>query len=143
MGLEGIIAKNRRRPYRSGRGTDWLKVKCIDSEGFLILGYEPSPVARGGLGRLLLACRTGDDLAYAGSVGTGFTEPSARALRRDLDAMRRETPAIKLREKRIVWVEPVLVAEVEFRGWTGDRMLRHASYKGLREGADAAEVFRR
>ena len=102
MGLEGIIAEDCRRPYRSGRGTDWLKFKCIDSEGFLIIGYEPSSVALGGLGRLLLACRAGDNFAYAGSVGTGFRETTARALRRELDAIRRETPPIKLREKRIV-----------------------------------------
>ena len=54
-----------------------------------------------------------------------------------------EVPAVPLKEKRIAWVDPVLVAEVEFRGWTGDGMLRHASYKGLRERADAASVFRR
>lgn len=143
MGLEGIIAKDRRRPYRSGRGTDWLKIKCVESEGFLIVGYEPSVVARGGLGRLLVACRQGDEMAYVGGVGTGFTETVARDLRRALDAIRREKPAIPLKTKRIVWVDPVLVAEVEFRGWTGDGMLRHASYKGLREGADAAEVFGR
>lgn len=143
MGLEGIIAKDRRRPYRSGRGTDWLKIKCIDSEGFLIIGYEPSAVARGGLGRLLIACRVGEGLAYVGGVGTGFTESVARELRRALDEITREKPALPLKAKRIVWVDPVLVAEVEFRGWTGDGMLRHASYKGLREGADAAAVFQR
>lgn len=142
-GLEGIIAKDRRKPYRSGRGSDWLKVKCIESEGFVIVGYEPSAVARGGLGRLLLACRQGGGFVHAGSVGTGFSEPVARALRKNLDAIRRDTPAITLREKRIVWVDPVLVAEIEFRGWTGDGVLRHASYKGLREGADAADIFTR
>ena len=142
-GLEGIIAKDRRKPYRSGRGTDWLKIKCIESEGFLIIGYEPSPVARGGLGRLLLACRDGGALAYAGSVGTGFTDAMARSLRQDLDASRCEMPVIPLRDKRIVWVDPVLVAEIAFRGWTGDGVLRHASYKGLRAGADAAGIFTR
>lgn len=143
LGLEGIIAKDRRRPYRSGRGTDWLKIKCVESEGFLIVGYEPSAVALGGLGRLLVACRQGKDLAYVGGVGTGFTDAVACDLRRSLDALRREKPVVPLKTKRIVWVDPVLVAEVEFRGWTGDGMLRHASYKGLREGADAAGVFRR
>jgi bifunctional non-homologous end joining protein LigD len=141
MGLEGLIAKDRRRPYRSGRGHDWLKIKCVESEGFVIVGYEPSAVARGGLGRLLLACREGDGLAYVGGVGTGFTESVARELRRALDAIRREKPAVPLKEKRIVWVDPVLVAEVEFRGWTGERMLRHASYKGLREGAGRRRHF--
>ncbi len=143
MGLEGLIAKDRRRPYRSGRGTDWLKIKCVESEGFLIVGYEPSPVARGGLGRLLVACRQGGDLTYVGGVGTGFTEAVARDLRRSLDALRREKPTVRLKTKGIVWVDPVLVAEVEFRGWTGDGMLRHASYKGLRDNADAPEVLQK
>jgi bifunctional non-homologous end joining protein LigD len=67
----------------------------------------------------------------------------ARALRRELDTIRREKPALPIKEKRIAWVDPVLVAEVEFRGWTGDAVLRHASYKGLRESADAAVVFTR
>ncbi|WP_375458310.1 non-homologous end-joining DNA ligase [uncultured Enterovirga sp.] len=140
-GLEGIIAKDRRKPYRSGRGLDWLKIKCVESERLVIVGYEPSSVARGGLGRLLVACREGDGLAYVGGVGTGFTETSARALRRQLDGMARETSPIKLRRKGVVWTEPTLVAEVEFRGWTGDGKLRHASYKGL--GEDEADVFRR
>lgn len=143
MGLEGIIAKDRRRPYRSGRGTDWLKVKCVASEGFAIVGYEPSPAARGGLGKLLVACREGEELAYVGGVGTGFTDPVARALRQRLDALRRDRPAVELRARRVVWVDPVLVAEIEFRGWTGDGMLRHASYKGLRESEDADAIYRR
>ena len=108
-----------------------------------IIGYEPSAVARGGLGRLLVACRAGETLEYVGGVGTGFTESVARELRRSLDAITREKPAVPLKAKRIVWVDPVLVTEVEFRGWTGDGMLRHASYKGLRDRADAEAVFMR
>lgn len=55
LGLEGIIAKHRDRPYRSGRTGDWLKIKCIQSESFMIVGYEQSAVARGGIRSLLLA----------------------------------------------------------------------------------------
>ncbi|RUV29896.1 ATP-dependent DNA ligase, partial [Mesorhizobium sp. M1A.T.Ca.IN.004.03.1.1] len=68
--LEGIIAKHRDRPYRSGRTGDWLKIKCVQSESFMIVGYEQSASARGGIGRLLLAGRQGLDWIYVGSVGT-------------------------------------------------------------------------
>ena len=74
MGLEGIIGKDETRPYRPGRNGEWIKVKCVQSEGFAIVGYEPSPVAVGGIGRLLLAARKGDKLVYVGGVGTGFNE---------------------------------------------------------------------
>lgn len=141
LGLEGIIAKRRDAPYRSGRGGDWLKIKCIQSETFLILGYEPSTAALGGIGRLLLAARRGDGLVYVGSVGTGFTAKTATDLKRQLKALTIEKPAIPLRRKGIVWVSPVLPAEIAFRGWTNDDNLRHASYKGLREDADRSEVY--
>lgn len=143
MGLEGIIAKDRRKPYRSGRGGDWLKIKCIESEGFAIVGYEPSSAALGKLGRLLLAAYQDGALVYVGGVGTGFTAASASVLRKQLDAIRQDASPVGLRRKAVVWTEPVLVAEIAFRGWTGDGKLRHASYKGLREGADAADVLQR
>ncbi|AOO79558.1 non-homologous end-joining DNA ligase [Bosea vaviloviae] len=141
IGLEGIIAKRRHAPYRSGRGGDWLKIKCIQSDTFLILGYEPSAVALGGIGRLLLAARKGDSLAYVGSVGTGFTVKTATELRKQLTALKINKPAIPIKAKGTVWVTPALPAEIAFRGWTNDGNLRHASYKGLREGADTADVF--
>lgn len=120
LGLEGIIAKRRDAPYRSGRGGDWLKIKCVQSETFLILGYEPSSVALGGIGRLLLAARCGDGLAYVGSVGTGFTTKTASDLRKLLQSFETEKPAIPLKTKGMVWVQPILPAEVAFRGWTND-----------------------
>lgn len=141
LGLEGIIAKRRDAPYRSGRGGDWLKIKCVQSETFLILGYEPSVVALGGIGRLLLAARKGDGLVYVGSVGTGFTVKSATELRRQLKALEIPKPAIPLKKKGMVWVTPALPAEIAFRGWTNDNNLRHSSYKGLREEADMADVL--
>jgi bifunctional non-homologous end joining protein LigD len=68
-GLEGIIAKDRNTTYRSGRLGDWLKIKCIQSDGFLIVGYEKSAASFGGIGRLLLAARKGNDLVYVWGSG--------------------------------------------------------------------------
>lgn len=141
MGLEGIIAKHRDRPYRSGRTGDWLKIKCLQSESFMIVGYEQSLTARGGLGSLLLAGRKGHDWIYVGSVGTGFNTKDAEYLRKTLDRLKTSKPAVPLKGKNLVFAQPTLIAEIEFRGWTHDGSLRHASYKGLREVQDNAAVF--
>ncbi|RWY68800.1 non-homologous end-joining DNA ligase [Rhizobium sp. WSM1325] len=141
-GLEGIIAKRRDAPYRSGRLGDWLKVKCVQSDSFVIVGYERSTVARAGIGRLLLAARKGNDLVYVGGVGTGFSERSAAELREQMDRLIIAKPAVDTGRKRnAVFIDPKLVAEVEYRAWTHDGKLRHASYKGLRDVQDNAEVY--
>jgi bifunctional non-homologous end joining protein LigD len=141
LGLEGIIGKRRDKPYRSGRLGDWIKAKCVQSDSFAIVGYELSEKMRGVIGRLLLAARRGGELVYVGGVGTGFTRDELRALKKQLDAIRTTKPPVKLRRKGAVFVEPQLVAEIEFRGWTDEPKLRHPSYKGLREKADQSEVM--
>lgn len=140
-GLEGIIAKNRESKYRSGRTGDWLKIKCVQSESFIVVGYEQSSVARGGIGSLLLAARQRNDWKYVGSVGTGFKERDAIDLKRMLDKLATKSPAVPMQGKRLVFSQPTLIAEVDFRGWTTDGHLRHASYKGLREKQDNASVY--
>jgi bifunctional non-homologous end joining protein LigD len=140
-GLEGIIAKNRDSKYRSGRTGDWLKIKCVQSESFIVFGYEQSSIARGGLGSLLLAARHGSDWKYVGSVGTGFKERDAIDLKRMLDKLKTNSPAVPVRGKKLVFAQPTLIAEIDFRGWTSDGHLRHAPYKGLREEQDNAAVY--
>ncbi|WP_370640185.1 non-homologous end-joining DNA ligase [Aurantimonas sp. HBX-1] len=140
-GLEGIIAKNREAPYRSGRRGDWLKIKCIQSDSFVVIGYEPSSKAYGAIASLLLAAQSDEGLVYVGSVGTGFKGGQVRELKQQLDAMRTERPHYAPRERKLVIARPELVAEIEYRGWTGDQKLRHASFKGLREVADHADIF--
>ncbi|MGO7686292.1 non-homologous end-joining DNA ligase [Rhizobium ruizarguesonis] len=143
LGLEGIIAKQRRAPYRSGRGGDWVKIKCVQSDGFAIVGYEKSTASFGGIGRLLLAARKGDELVYVGGVGTGFNEQSAAELREQMDKLIIGKPAVDTGRKRnAVFVDPKLVAEIEYRAWTHDGKLRHASFKGLREVQDNAAVYK-
>lgn len=145
LGLEGIIGKDRNSPYRSGRTGDWIKVKCVQSEPFMIVGYEPSMSASGAFASLLLAAYDGDELRYVGSVGTGFKERTANELRRMLGKLpwRKKKPPVSYSGRReVVWVQPTLIAEIEFRQMTPDRKLRHAAYKGLRERQDNADVYR-
>lgn len=140
--LEGIIAKRKDSSYRSGRGGEWLKIKCVQSESFFIIGYEPSRAAFGGIGRLLLAAYSGDQLVYVGSVGTGFSEQSATALRKQLETIKTNRPAMPIKAKNAVFMLPTLIAEIEYRGWTSENVLRHASFKGLREVQDNAAVYK-
>jgi bifunctional non-homologous end joining protein LigD len=141
IGLEGIVAKHRASTYRSGRTGDWVKIKCVQSESFMVVGYEQSASARGGIGSLLLAGRNGDDWVYVGSVGTGFNTKDAEYLHKTLDKLETKQPIVPLKGKNLVFTLPTLIAEIEFRGWTKDGNLRHASYKGLREVQDNAAVF--
>lgn len=141
LGLEGIIAKHEDRPYRSGRTGDWLKIKCVQSDSFVIVGYEPSTAVPGAIASLLLAAKRKAGLIYIGGVGTGFKRNQAIALRRQLDAIRTAKPVVSTKGKNLVWVEPKLIAEVEYRGWTDDIRLRHASFKGLRDIEDAGDIF--
>jgi bifunctional non-homologous end joining protein LigD len=145
LGLEGIVGKDRDQPYRSGRTGDWVKVKCVDSEAFFVVGYEPSGLL-GGFASLLLAAYRDDELVHVGNVGTGFKEAETLKLCKILDKLRwkQKRPPVETTDAggSVVWVQPTLIAEVEFRSWTADGKLRHASYKGLRARQDNAEVFR-
>lgn len=140
LGLEGIIAKDRQRPYRSGRRPGWLKIKCVRRDSFVIVGFEPGAVS-GAIGRLLLAARRGDGLVYVGGVGTGFTHQTSARLRELLEEIVTKRPAVNLRRKNAVFTRPILTAEIEYRAWTDDGKLRHPSFKGLREVNDDATIY--
>jgi bifunctional non-homologous end joining protein LigD len=148
LGLEGIISKLADAPYRSGRGHDWLKAKCSDRQEFVVAGFAPSSADTHAIGALVLGVYDHGRLRYAGRTGTGFTHDSARALFRLLKAQARKTAPIEPvpeeeRGRRApVWVEPKVVVEVDFHGWTQGDRVRQASYQGLREDKAAKEVVR-
>ena len=135
VGLEGIVSKRRDRPYVSGPSGDWLKIKCLHREPFVVVGFIPSPGALGGLGALVLARMEADALVYAGRVGTGFTEASARDVLQQLEPLRIDQPALivprEVARLGVVWVRPERLVEVEHRGATADGLLRHPSFRGL------------
>jgi bifunctional non-homologous end joining protein LigD len=145
LGLEGIISKRVDLPYRSGRGDHWLKSKCAHSQEFLILGYSPSTVAAASVGALLLGYREGGKLHYAGRVGTGWSAELAKTLRTALDAITTAKPALANKmpdgsEKGVRWAEPRLICEVQYGGWSADRILRQSTFRGLREDKAAEEI---
>ena len=147
-GLEGIVSKKADQPYCSGRGRDWLKVKCSQSQEFVIGGFTEPAGSRSGLGALLVGVHDRqNNLLYAGKVGTGFTRQSLNELRSRLDPLERDSPPFinppKGADARAVhWVEPKLVGAVAFAEWTTDNLLRHPSFQGLREDKPAAEITR-
>ena len=145
LGLEGIVSKRAAAPYRSGRVKTWLKVKCAEHGPFVVAGFIPSTVAKNAIGALVLGEYAAGKLVPSGHVGTGFSADEARELFQKLDPLRTNVPAFKdelADAKKVRWVEPVLVAEIEYRGRTGSARIWHAVYKGLVEGGEPKEVVR-
>jgi bifunctional non-homologous end joining protein LigD len=143
-GLEGLVLKRLDSHYSPGKRTgEWLKVKHVGRQEFVVGGWLPGQGRRkGGLGSLLVGYYEGGELRYAGRVGTGFSERSLAELGERLAPLKRRSSPFadgKL-PKETRFVEPRLVAEVEFRELTDDGMVRHGSFKGLRGDKDAKEV---
>jgi DNA ligase D-like protein (predicted ligase) len=153
--VEGIVSKRVDAPYSPGNRGLWLKVKCLNREEFVVVGWTDPEGARPWLGALLLAYYDPDGrLVYAGRVGTGIDHAELERLWRRLQplaaskmplneppprASRFGSPLVL---SRVHWVRPELVAEVKYLTWTDDNLLRQVVYEGLREDKPAAEVRR-
>ena len=147
MGVEGVVAKRLDGPYEPGRrSSGWIKVKNVHTQDVVDRRLdarrgrpqgEPRRARGGGDGRTA-SC------SYAGKVGTGFTESTLTTLQRELEPLRRDGSPFVGRQppKGTVFVEPRLVAEVEFREWTRTGTLRAPSFKGLRYDKDPQDCIR-
>jgi bifunctional non-homologous end joining protein LigD len=145
QGLEGVVAKRLDSHYEPGRRTGaWLKIKHVRRQELVIGGWIPGEGRRARrIGALLMGYHRDGTFVYAGRVGTGFTEKTLTELHARLEPLRRDTSpfgsAPKL-PREAVFVEPSLVAEIEFREWTNEGVLRAPSFKGLREDKSPREV---
>ena len=131
VGLEGVVSKVRDSAYASGRGNNWVKKTCAQRETLTIAGFALDGTKWDGL---YVGRRKGDDLVYAGKVDHGFDKASTAELRRRLEPLVRKTqPYAKRIAHKGVWVEPKLLAEVEYRAKSAEGKVRHPFFKGLRE----------
>jgi ATP-dependent DNA ligase len=145
-GWEGVIAKLRKSPYEHRRSPHWLKMKCEASQELVVGGFTDPQGSRVGLGALLVGYFDGDDLAFAGKIGTGFDTKLLLELRARLDKLEiPKTPFTKgkgLPRLRVHWVKPEVVVQVSFIEWTRHGKLRHPRLIGVRYDKSAREVVR-
>jgi ATP-dependent DNA ligase len=155
MHVEGIVSKRPDTAYAPGNRGLWLKVKCLNREEFVVVGWTDPEGARPWLGALLLAYYDPDGrLVYAGRAGTGINHAELEHLWRRLQPLRASEMPLDvppprdarfgspLTLSRVHWVRPELVAEVKYLAWTEDNLLRQVVYEGLREDKPASEVRR-
>ena len=143
-GGEGIISKKASAPYSGARSRNWLKIKCLQRQEFIIVGWQKSDKRRG-FKSLHLAVRDGGRLTYAGKVGTGFDTRLLESISERMAPLAVDEPALdvpRAARRGSVWVRPDLVAEIAFTEFTADGILRHPSFIALREDKPATEVVR-
>jgi bifunctional non-homologous end joining protein LigD len=156
VGAEGAIAKRIDSLYETGRRSGaWIKIKFHRGQEFVVVGYTLPRKSRQHFGALLLGYYRGKRLIFAGHVGTGFSHKMLRDIYHKLKALECTAPAVEeVREpstrwkppgwkpSETRWVKPKLVAQVQFTEWTGDGILRHPSFQGMREDKKPADVVR-
>ena len=146
LGLEGIVSKLADSPYESTRNRNWLKIKCIKRQEFVIAGYTLSDKGIP-FSSLILGFYDKGKLIYAGRAGTGYTNTMRVELKKKLDRIAVDKrPFAEIPKdpglRRAVWTEPKLVGEVAFSEWTDEGVIRHPSFQGLREDKKPMDVVR-
>ncbi|MBV9302080.1 MAG: DNA ligase D [Acidobacteriaceae bacterium] len=140
MGLEGIVAKDRRSVYESRRSTCWLKLKVLNEQEFVICGFTKGE--REYFGSLVLGVRDDGKLRHVGQVGTGFDQKLMKIIHKRLEPLITKTCPFEKKPnmKDVTWVRPEVVCQVRFLEWTQDNILRAPVFVGLREDKPADEV---
>ena len=144
-GWEGLIAKRADAPYVRGRSKDWLKLKCVLEQEFVIGGYTDPAGSRTDFGALLVGYNEDGRLRYAGKVGTGYNSKTLRELGAKLRKIETDKPPfvdVKPIPRGTHWTKPRLVAQIGFAEWTTDGRLRQPRYLGLRDDKRPREVVR-
>jgi bifunctional non-homologous end joining protein LigD len=144
-GAEGIIAKRADSRYVGTRSPEWLKIKCVLQQEFVIGGYTEPQGSRERLGALLVGYYDGDVLRYAGKVGTGYDRMTLEMLHQKLTPLHRRTSPFApgpLPAGTVQWVTPKLVAQIGYGEWTEAGLLRHPRFLGLRTDKAARDVRR-
>ena len=132
--------------YEFTRSRNWLKIKCLRRQEFVIAGYTLSEKGIP-FSSLILGVYDHGQLIYAGRAGTGFSNTLRVELKKTLDKIaRKERPFAVIPKdpglRRAVWVEPKLVGEVAFSEWTDENIIRHPSFQGLRQDKKPQDVVR-
>lgn len=143
---EGIVSKYAEAKYVSGRTRDWLKMKCLHEQEFVVGGFTLPTNKIHGVGALLLGYYKDGKLIYAGRTGTGFTQKTHKIVRDRLEMLARATSPFESlpgdAKKGANWVTPEMVVQVRFATWTADDLVRQAAFLGIREDKPAKEVTR-
>src|SRR5712691_10824866 len=146
MGLEGIVAKKADSPYRAGRSPNWLKIRADRADDFVVVGFTRPKGSRSGFGALDLGADEDGKLVYAGRVGSGFTAAQLKEVTAVLERSVRPTPAFTgpvPQDSAHTWVEPTLMAEVRYKEWTNEGLLRQPVFVRFRDDKPVTEIAKK
>ena len=141
-GLEGIVAKRASSCYESRRSRQWLKLKLVNEQEFVVCGFTAGE--REHFGSLVLGAYDDGKLVWVGNVGTGFSMQTVRDLLAKLQPLATDQSPFATRPRipGVTWVRPELVAMVKFSEWTRDKRLRAPVFLGLRDDVKPEAVRR-
>jgi len=146
LGLEGIVAKKADSPYRAGRSPNWLKIRADRTDEFVVVGFTRPKGSRSGFGALDLGAYEDGKLVYAGRAGSGFTDKELKDVTALLERGIRPTPPFTgpvPPDDGHTWVEPTLVAEVRYKEWTNEGLLRQPVFVRFRDDKPVSEIAKK